>query len=210
MPRRALLAEDHELVRQGFRALLEREGFEVIAEAHDGREAVQLVEQRSPDLALLDLSMPNLNGVDAAKEILRVKPRTKVILLTAHTEDAYVLAALQAGVHGYVLKSQAARDLVQAIDEVFKGGLYLSPRISRSVVDAYKTRSAVAQDPLTFREREVLQLVAEGKTTKEVAALLNISVKTVESHRNRIMQKLEIHETANLTRYAIRHGIIEA
>ena len=207
---RVLLADDHELVRQGLKALLERQGLEVVAEASDGREAVRLVRDCSPDLAVLDLTMPLLNGLDAAREILRLYPRTKTILLTVHSEAAYVLASLEAGVQGYVLKTQAAPDLLLAIDEVSRGSIYLSPRVSRTVVEAYQTRTAVLPDPLTVRERQVLQLVAEGMTTKEVATALEISAKTAESHRNHIMQKLQIHETANLTRYAIRHGLIEA
>ena len=211
MRRRMLLADDHDLVRQGLRALLEHQGMEVVAEASDGKQAARLAQELSPDVALLDWTMPLLNGLDAAREILRSCPKTRVILLTAHTEEGYVHEALQAGIHGYVLKSQAAPDLIQAIEEVLRGGIYLSPRVSRSIVEAYKTRSGPPViDPLTAREREVLQLVAEGKTTKEVASMLCISVKTVESHRHRLMQKLQIHETASLTRYAIRRGMIEA
>ena len=210
MCRRVLLADDHDLVRQGLRALLENQGMQVVAEASDGQQASRLAQEATPDVALLDWTMPLLNGLDTAREILRSCPRTKVVLLTAHTEDGYVHEALQVGIHGYVLKSQAAPDLIQAIEEVCRGSIYLSPRVSRSVVEAYKTRSGPVLDPLTAREREVLQLVAEGKTTKEVASMLCISVKTVESHRHRLMQKLQIHETASLTRYAIRRGMIEA
>lgn len=179
-------------------------------EASDGMEAVRLVESVHPDIVVLDLVMPLLNGMDAARQIVRNSPRIKCILLTMHTEDPYVLEALRAGVSGYVLKSQASADLVQAIREVHRGGIYLSPRISRTVVDAYRSKTELALDPLTSREREVLQLVAEGKTTKNVAEILGISVKTAESHRSRIMAKLDIHETAGLVRYAIRRGLVQA
>lgn len=210
MPYRILLAEDHTIVRQCLRSHLNREGFEVVAEAGDGREAVKLVEQFHPDVAVLDLAMPSLNGLDAAREILRISPRTKVILLTMYTEGHYVVDALRSGVKGYVLKNQVVTDLHQAIQEVSKGGVYLSPRITQPVVDAYLGRKDYSPEPLTPREREVLQLIAEGKTTKEVAGVLGISVKTAESHRTRIMQKLNIHDTANLVRYAIRRGIVRA
>src|SRR5881628_3366362 len=167
---RILLADDHAIVRQGLKALLEREGFAVVAEADDGQAAVRHARERCPDVAVLDFSMPLLNGLDAALEILRACPRAKAILLTMHTDDHYVLSALQAGVKGYVVKTQASSDLVRA----------------------------------------VLQLVAEGKSTKEVAGLLGISFKTAESHRTRILKKLDLHETAGLVRYAVRRGLIQA
>ena len=209
MPIQVLLADDHQIVRQGLRAMLEHEGYKVVGEASDGREAIRMAETTHPDVAILDLAMPALNGLDAAREILRGSPRTKAILLTMHTEDPYVLEALRAGVSGYVLKTQAALDLIQAIREVTRGAIYLSPGVSKTVVDAYRNKSDLPPDPLSPREREVLQLVAEGKTTKEVAALLGVSVKTAESHRTRIMSKLGIHETAGLVRYAIRRGIVQ-
>ncbi len=209
MPIQVLLADDHQIMRQGLKSLLEREGFRVVAEAADGREALRLAETSHPDVVILDLAMPGLNGVDAAKEIARSSPKTKAILLTMHKEDAYVLQALSAGVSGYVLKTQASADLVQAIREVTRGSIYLSPGVSRAVVDAYRAKTDLPPDPLSPREREVLQLVAEGKTTKEVAAILGVSVKTAESHRTRIMEKLDIHETAGLVRYAIRRGVIQ-
>jgi len=209
MPIQVLLADDHQIVRQGLRAMLEHEGYKVVGEASDGREAIRMAETTYPDVAILDLAMPALNGLDAAREILRGSPRTKAILLTMHTEDPYVLEALRAGVSGYVLKTQAALDLIQAIREVTRGAIYLSPGVSKTVVDAYRNKSDLPPDPLSPREREVLQLVAEGKTTKEVAALLGVSVKTAESHRTRIMSKLGIHETAGLVRYAIRRGIVQ-
>jgi two-component system response regulator NreC len=210
MPIRVVLADDHALVRQGLKALLEREGFQVAGEASDGQEVVRLVSNLRPDVAILDIGMPILNGIDAARELQKSSPRTKTILLTRHDEDQYVTEALRGGVKGYVLKNQAATDLVHAIREVSRGGIYLSPNISRTVVEALVSKSELPADPLTSRERQVLQLVGEGKSSKEVATLLGISLKTAESHRTRLMQKLDIHETASLVRYAIRRGIIQA
>ncbi len=209
MPIRVLLADDHQIMRQGLKNLLEREGFAVVAEASDGRDAIHLAETSHPDVAVLDLAMPALNGVDAGREITRASPRTKAILLTMHKEDSYVLQALNAGISGYVLKSQAAADLVQAIREVTRGSMYLSPGVSRAVVDAYRAKTSVPPDPLSPRERQILQLVAEGKTTKQIAEVLGVSVKTAESHRSRLMAKLDIHEVAGLVRYAIRRGVIQ-
>ena len=209
MTTRILLADDHAVVRQGLKALLERDGFEVVAEADDGRAAVHHARERCPDVAVLDFSMPLLNGLDAAVEIRRLCPRVRVVLLTMHTDDHYVLAALQAGVKGYVVKTQASGDLVRAINEVRRGMTYLSPGISEAVVQAFLAKAEVPPDPLTSREREVLQLVAEGKSTKEVAQLLGISFKTAESHRTRIMKKTDIHETAGLVRYAVRRGLVQ-
>ena len=209
MPTRILLADDHQIVRQGLRALLEGEGFEVMAEVGDGQEAAKVARQRCPDVAVMDFAMPSLNGLDASREILKTCPRAKAILLTMHTEDHYVLEALRAGVKGYVVKTQAAGDLVRAIHEVQRGMVYLSPGISQTIVQAYLTKSEMPPDPLSPREREVLQLIAEGKTTKEVAGLLGISFKTAESHRMRIMRKVDVHETAGLVRYAVRRGLIQ-
>jgi two-component system response regulator NreC len=206
---RIVLADNHALVRQGLKALLEREGFEVTGEAADGQEVVHLVPKLRPDIAILDISMPLLNGLDAARELKKSSPKTRIVLLTRHDEDQYVTESLRAGVKGYVLKSQAATDLVRAIQEVYGGGIYLSPEISRAVVEAYLSKTELPSDPLTMRERQVLQLVGEGKSTKEVAAVLGISTKTAESHRTRLMQKLDIHETASLVRYAIRRGLIQ-
>ena len=180
----------------------------MVGEASDGHEAVRLARRLDPTVAVLDISMPLLNGIDAAREIHRRAPKTQVVLLTMFEEDAFALEALRAGVRGYVLKAQAAADLVRAIREVMRGAIYLSPGISEAVVNALaKTEPPV--DPLTDRERQVLQLVAEGNTTKKIASVLGLSAKTVESHRTRIMQKLDIHETAGLVRYAIRRGLIK-
>ncbi len=210
MPPRVLLADDHALVRQGLKALLESQGFQVVGEASDGQATLRSAEKTHPDVAILDISMPVLNGMDAARELKKSSPKTKIILLTQHDEDQYVTEALRAGAKGYVLKSQAAEDLVQAIREVCRGSVYLSPSISRSVVDAYLSKTYVSTDPLSGRERQVLQLVGEGKSTKDIAIQLGISVKTAESHRARLMKKLDIHETASLVRYAIRRGLIQA
>jgi len=206
---RIVLAEDHEIVREGFKALLERDGFKVVGEAGDGQTAVSLTREHRPDVAVLDIAMPVLNGIDAAKEIKKVSPDTRTVLLTMFSEPHLVLEALRAGVTGYLLKTRAAADLEAAIREVNRGAVYLSSGISRAALDAFLEKRRLEPDPLSPREHQVLQLVAEGRTTKEVASNLGISVKTAESHRSRIMEKLEIHETAGLVRYAIRQGIIQ-
>jgi DNA-binding NarL/FixJ family response regulator len=205
---RVVLADDHILVRQGVRALLEREGIIVVGEASDGQEAQRLVQHEDPDAAVMDISMPMFNGLDAALSLSRTSPRTKLILLTRHNEQQYVAEALRCGVRGYVLKDQAANDLVRAIREVCSGQVYLSPGVSRAVVEAYATPDR-PKDTLSARERQVLQLIAEGKTTKDIAALIHVSAKTVETHRARLMQKLGIHEIAGLVRYAIRKGLVQ-
>ena len=207
---RVLLADDHEIVRQGLRILLEREGFQVVGEASNGHEAVKLCEANHPEVAILDLSMPILNGVDAAREIMKSNPRTKVVLLTMHTEDHLILESLRAGVIGYVLKTRAASELVQALRAVCRGEMFLTQSISRTIVQAFLHNAPVPDNLISDRERQVLQLVAEGKTTKEIASLLGISVKTAESHRSNLMDKLNIHDTAGLVRYAIRIGLIES
>ncbi len=209
MPLRILLADDHHVVRQAFRVLLERQGFDVVAEAGDGSEAVRLAETHRPDVAVLDLSMPRLNGRDAASDILQRVPGVRIVLLTMHKDEHQVVGALRAGIRGYVLKSEASNDLIRAIQVVAKGQVYLSPGVSHAVVEAYLTGRNTPADPLAPRERAVLQLVAEGKTTKEIASTLGLSVKSAESYRARIMTKLDIHDTAGLVRYAIRHGLVE-
>ncbi len=209
MPTRVILADNHALVRQGVKSLLEHEGFQVVGEACDGQDLVQLSTNLTPDVAVVDISMPILNGLDAVRKLHKASPKTKSILLTRHDEDRYVTEALRAGVKGYVLKNQAANDLVHAIHQVCRGGIYLSPSISRAVMEAYLSKREISADPLSARERQVIQLIGEGKSTREIASLLGISVKTAESHRNRLMQKLDIHETASLVRYAIRRGLIQ-
>lgn len=208
MPIRVVLADDHILVRQGVRALLEREGIVVVGEASDGQEAQRLVQLENPDAAVMDITMPLFNGLDAALSLSRTCPRTRLILLTRHSEQQYVAEALRCGVRGYVLKDQAANDLVRAIREVCSGQVYLSPGVSRAVVDSYATPGQ-PKDTLSARERQVLQLIAEGKTTKDIAVLIHVSAKTVETHRARLMQKLGIHEIAGLVRYAIRKGLVQ-
>lgn len=210
MPTRILLVDDHALVRHGLRSLLEREGFSVVGEASDGLEAMELCQSLIPDLVVMDISMPSQNGLNAAREIQKYCDKSKVILLTQHSEDMYIADALEAGVAGYVLKSQASSDLVHAIRQVAGGQVYISPGISGAVLSAYRSRIDKKNDVLTLRERQVLQLIAEGKTTRDVASLLFISVKTAETHRTRLMQKLDIHETAGLVRYAIRRGLVQA
>lgn len=209
MPIRLVLADDHILVRQSLRSFLEREGIQVVGEASDGRELIDVVARLCPEVAVLDISMPLMNGLEATSEIRRASSQTKMILLTRHDEDQYVTEALRMGVKGYVLKNQAATDLVQAIYQVCRGGFYLSPGVSRAVIEAFLSKTARPPDPLTSRERQVLQLISEGKSTKDVACLLGISAKTAESHRARLMHKLDIHEIASLVRYAIRRGLIQ-
>lgn len=207
---RILLADDHRVVRQGLEALLERGGFAVVGKASDGLEAVRMAKSLRPDVAILDLAMPLLNGIAATREILRECPETRPILLTMYKEDSFVLEALRAGVRGYLVKNQLFEDLVVAIREVVQGRIYLCPTISETVVQAYLRKSDFSPDTLSPREAQVLQLLAEGKNTKETASLLGISGKTVESHRSRIMEKLDIHDVAGLVRHAIRRGLIQA
>jgi two-component system response regulator NreC len=207
MPIQILFADDHLMVRQAVRALLEQAGMAVLGEASDGQEALQIAHAQPPDVALLDITMPHLNGLETARRLRDACPQTKMIMLTAHTEAPYVLEAVQAGAVGYVVKTQATRDLVQAIRDVLQGGMYVSPRVSHTVVTAYLRHADLPPDPLTSREREVLQRIAEGETTKEIAWRLELSTKTVESHRSRLMHKLDIHDTATLVRYAIRRGL---
>jgi DNA-binding NarL/FixJ family response regulator len=203
-----LLAVDQRLGREALRALLEPQGFRVVRETWEPAEAAKLARELEPDAALLDFVLPALQGLEAARLVRQASPGTKPVLLTTHTEDRYVLDALRAGARGYVLKSQAAVDLFQAIREVARGAVYLSPGISEVVVRAWQHRADPERDPLTPRAAQVLGLVAQGRTTKEIAGALGMSVKTAESHRSRIMKRLEIHDTAGLVRYAIRRGLI--
>jgi two-component system, NarL family, response regulator NreC len=204
-----VLADDHPVVRQGVRRLLERQEFEILGEASDGLQAISLAEQFRPDVIVLDLSMPTLNGIGAVREIVRVSPRTKIILLTMYTEEHHIFEALRAGVKGCLSKTQAPEHLLEAIRDVCAGGVYLSPMVSEVIVQGYLTKKEPPYDPLTSRERQVLQLIAEGNTTKQIAVILGVTVKTAESHRSTLMEKLDIHSTADLVRYAIRRGLVQ-
>lgn len=208
--KRVVVADDHSLFRQGLVALLEREGFNVVGEASDGHEAIRLVRQTNPSFVLLDFSMPLLNGIEATREILKRAPDTHVLLLTMYDDEVNVLESLRAGVRAYILKNQTAMELEGAIREVLRGSVYLSPGISEAVVNACMSKEDRPIELLTDRERQVLQLIAEGHTTKSIASVLYLSVKTAESHRTRIMQRLGIHNIASLVRYAIRRGMIKA
>jgi len=212
-----LLAEDHTIVREGFRKMLELEDdIEVIGEAQEGRQAVALARKLRPDVVLMDIAMPQLNGLEATRQVLKALPATKVLVLSAHSDDAYVKGATEAGALGFVLKQTSAHDVCRAIREVHKGRTFFSPAMSRRL-DHLNPRShdraGVSKKKavqLTSREMEVLQLIAEGKANKVTAAELGIGIKTVEKHREHLMQKLDIHDTAGLTRYAISAGIIES
>jgi len=211
---RILLADDHTLVRQGLRKLLEeRPDWEVIAEAGDGREAVRLAEQHKPDVAILDVAMPLLNGIEATRQITRRTPATRVLVLSMHADEAYVTQILQAGATGYLLKDSADVDLVKAVGEAARGKSFFSPAIARVMLDDYVRQLADKgvtdrYDALSEREREIFQLIAEAKTNKEIAALLNVSPSTVETHRAHIMEKLDLHSAAEIVLYAVRRGVI--
>ncbi len=213
-PYRIVIAEDHTILREGLRALLSAEPqFDVVGEAEDGRAAIRLCEDLMPDLALMDLSMPRMHGFEAIKEIKRQSPDVKIIALTVHKTDEYILATLQAGADGYVLKDATHSELVMAIKNVLRGKRYLSPGISEKVIEGYlegketlRTRSA--WDTLTRREREILKLIAEGYKNKEVADYLCISLKTVEKHRANLMKKLDLHNAAELTAFAVDKGLV--
>lgn len=215
---RILLADDHALVRAGFRAMLESsEDFTVVAEAADGRQALQLAAREAPDVVLMDIAMPGLNGLEATGRIVRQNPNTRVIILSMHMTEEYVLQALQAGASGYLLKDADPAEMELAVRAVARGETYLSPGVSRHVIDDYLRRTSGGKGEaldlgpgsrLTPRQREVLQLIAEGHTSKDIASLLNISLKTVESHRQAIMDRLDIHDLAGLVRYAVRAGIV--
>src|SRR5881628_175896 len=210
VPVRLVLADDHLVLRQALRALLEQRGLEVVADEADGSAAVAAVQRLNPDVVVLDVAMPVLNGVEAAREIARIAPACPVILLSGIDDTRFVREALKVGVKGFVQKSQGADDLVHAIEEVRGGRLYVSPGASQAIVDACATPDDQGGQGshLTPRERQVLQLVGEGKSTKQIAEVLHISVKTAEFHRGRLMKKLNVHDTANLVRYAIREGWI--
>lgn len=206
-----LLVDDHQVVRDGLRLLLESEGYKVVAEASDGREAVRLASSHAPGVAIMDLSMPELNGVDATRQIVAACPDTRVVALSGHQDDATVVEVFRAGARGYVLKGDAFAELVRALQAVLSGQHYVSPRVAQGVIARALAVSsggeAKARAGLSAREREVVQLVAEGFTTKEIAARLFVSVKTVEAYRKAIMDKLEIRSIAGLTKWAIREGL---
>jgi two-component system response regulator NreC len=206
---RVVIADDHVMLRDALCMLLEKHEFTVVGVAGDGAEAVRLTRSLKPQLVIMDLSMPVMNGIDAGEEIRR-DIGIPVILLTMYSEQHHVVRAFRAGISAYVLKSKTAPDLLLAVDEVMRGNVYLSPGVSDVVVREMLHKTNSQAEVLTLRERQVLQLVAEGKSTKELADLLSISVRTGDSHRSRIMEKLEIHEIAGLVRYAIREGLIEA
>lgn len=208
---RVVLAEDHTIVRKGLRSLLEQQpGIEVIAEAADGREAVNAAETLKPDVLLMDFSMPGLNGLEATRQIKRRVPDTKILILTRHANKEYVEAILKAGASGYLLKKTAVDELILAIQAVNRGDFFIDSSVSKNVINGYLSRlpDEVQEQKITPRQREVLQLIAEGRPNREIASTLHISVKTVDNHRANLMQKLEINSTADLIQYAIRSGII--
>lgn len=216
---RILIADDHEVARRGIRSLLESHpGWEVCAEAKDGRDAVQLAATTRPDLVLLDIGMPNLNGLEAARQILATAPSVAILILTMHDSDNVIREVLRAGARGFLLKSDAGRDLVAAVDALQRHRTFFTTRVSQMVLDGFLNKEGEHSDelsidpsgnPLTSREREVIQLLAEGRTSKEVAVTLNLSVKTAETHRTNLMRKLGLHSVADLTRYAVRNGIVQ-
>ena len=209
-PVRVLLADDHNIFRQGLCMLLQREGFEVVGEAAEGAEALRMVETLHPDVAILDYSMPGLNGIDVARELQKHSPETQTILLAMREDNANAVEALRAGMRGYLYKSQSAADLINTVREVMKGAIHFSASLSPAAVEIYVTSAAPEPDPLTERERQVLMMIASGNTTRMIAETLGLSSKTIESHRSRIMHKLHMHRAADLIRYAIRRQIITA
>jgi DNA-binding NarL/FixJ family response regulator len=211
---RVILADDHALVRAGIRVLLEKlPGIEVVGEADNGREALELIKKSAPNLILLDISMAALGGLEALPRIVKDFPAVKVLILSGHANEEYVIRALRSGASGYMLKDAATVELELAINSVAQGKTYLSPSISRTVIDSYLERVGGESSPLedlTPRQREILQLVAEGKNTKEIASLLGISIKTVEAHRLQLMARLDIHDVPGLVRYAMRSGLVSS
>ena len=210
---RVLVADDHTLVRAGIRALLQAlPDVEVVAEASDGREALHLIRTRVPNVALMDIAMAGLNGLEAAARVVKEHPGVRVIILSMHANEEYVMQALRAGAAGYLLKDAATTELELALHAVARGETYLSPAISKKVIDNYLNRiesRPKVSGHLTPRQREILQLIAEGKSAKEIAFLLNVSVKTVETHRAQLMERLDIYDVAGLVRYAMRTGVIQ-
>jgi DNA-binding NarL/FixJ family response regulator len=207
---RILLADDHAVVRQGFKMILDAQpDMEIVGEAANGREAVELAEQLRPDVVVMDVAMPELNGIEATRRIASSVPHARVVALSMHKDSVYVREILRAGARGYLLKDSGAADLVAAIHAVASGESYLSPAVSNAVLDDYRRLATNPIDLLTSREREVLQLLAESKTNKEIAGVLNLSVYTVEAHRGRILEKLNLHSIGELVRFAVRNGLIE-
>jgi DNA-binding NarL/FixJ family response regulator len=218
-PFRILLADDHEVVRAGLRAMLEEQsGWEVVAEAADGRDAVEKASKLKPDAVVIDIAMPSLNGLEAVRQIAKAVPNAKVLVLTMYDSDPLIQQVLQAGARGYLLKSDAGRDLVSAIDALRRNKTFFTPKVSQMVLEGYLDKSPREKEAehepenlrLTSRQREIVQLLAEGKSSKEVAAVLGLSVKTAETHRANIMRKLDCHSVTELVRYAIRNHIIAA
>ncbi len=210
---RILIADDHEIVRRGIRALLENHpGWEVCGEAIDGRDAIEKAAALRPDLALLDVGMPNLNGLDAARQILAAAPRTRVLILTMHESEQIVREVLEVGARGFLLKTDAARDMVSAVEALQRRTTFFTSSVAELVLNGYLHRrdnDKPLRDRLTPREREVVQLLAEGKSSKEVAIVLSLSVKTAETHRTNVMRKLDLHSVADLVRYAVRNNIVQ-
>jgi len=207
---RVLLADDHAMVRKGFRLILEAQpDMEIAGEAGNGREAVELAEKLHPDVVVMDVAMPELNGIEATRRLASSSPHTRVLALSMHKDSVYVREILRAGARGYLLKDSIDTDLINAVRAVAKGDGYISPGVSDAVLTDYRRHVTDPLDLLTSREREVLQMIAESKTNKEIAVALNLSVYTVEAHRGKIMEKLNLHSTGELVRFAVRHGLVD-
>ena len=207
---RVLLADDHAMVRKGFRLILEAQpDMEIAGEAGNGREAVELAEKLHPDVVVMDVAMPELNGIEATRRLASSSPHTRVLALSMHKDSVYVREILRAGARGYLLKDSIDTDLINAVRAVAKGDGYISPGVSDAVLSDYRRHVTDPLDLLTSREREVLQMIAESKTNKEIAVALNLSVYTVEAHRGKIMEKLNLHSTGELVRFAVRHGLVD-
>lgn len=213
--KKIVIVEDHTILREGLKALLSQHAeFQIVGEARDGLEAIRVISELKPDLALMDLSMPKMNGIDAIREIKRCCPGTKILVLTVHKNEEYVVASLKAGANGYLLKESTHQELIQAVTHVLDGKAYLSPGISETVITGYlssrKDEVSSPLDTLSQREKEVLKLIAEGYKNREIAEYLFISIKTVEKHRDNIMKKLDLHSSSALTTFAIERGIVES
>src|SRR5579872_907977 len=207
---RVLLADDHAMVRKGFRLILEAQpDMEIVGEAGNGREAVELSQSLKPDVVVMDVAMPELNGIEATRRLATSSPHTRVLALSMHKDSVYVREILRAGARGYLLKDSVAADLINAVRAVAQGEGYISPAVSNAVLDDYRKHVTNPIDLLSSREREVLQILAEGKTKKEIAGVLNLSVYTVDAHRGRIMEKLNVHSINELVRFAVRNGLID-